>query len=309
MSKLSKLYKKTGLRKFVEDWKRPALGAALGAAGGLVPGVGPALLASLVAGGGIAGYTRTKEKKAKQDAANYQIAQQQSKDKAGDELDDYLDMIGGGGPQVNPGVTPPVPGPNIHPSYNPVTNPIPGGGLTPTGSQASLDAQKLLEEANFQRDQQLQGQTDRAGQRRQYLDELSGLLNQQSEREFTESLPGLYEDLNTRGLLRSSALGESMSKEKSKMAARINEQIAMQGLQDRMAGVGELGGIEDQYLKSRYGAMNRQMSLEDFVRQTEASKLLGMATAPITPAVPSGKGSQGLMTGLQAANLTTNLFK
>lgn len=321
MSDLSKLYKKTGLRKFVEDWKRPALGAAAGLAAGAIPGafggvINPMTMAALGLGGAAMGYDRTKQKKEGEKAAAFAAAQQAAKDQAGNDLDTYLDDIIGGGTQPPPpGTTGPMPGENIHPQFNPPTTntPIPAasqaGGLVPNNGSASADAQKLLAEAEFQRQQQMTGQTDRATQRQQYLDELAGMLNQQSERQFTESLPGMYEDLNTRGLLRSSALGDRMSTEKAKMAAKVQEQIAMQGLQDRMAGVGEMGGIEDQYLKSRYGAINRQMSLEDFVRQTEASKLLGMATAPITPAVPSGKGSAGLQTGLGVASGVAGLFR
>lgn len=201
-------------------------------------------------------------------------------------------------PQPNPGVNPPnVPqitpvagsGGNVPPSA-PSTITSPSGGLGAGTSVGGIDESKLLAEAELEKQLRAQTLASQQASRQRMFDDLSTLLQQQNELNLQKQMPSIYEDLNTRGLLRSSALGEKTALEASNLQKATDLALAQKKL-----GYGDIdtqtyGDIENQYLTGRQQALQRRFSLEDFGRQIEAGKELG---AIATPVAPSGNAKGG----------------
>lgn len=321
------LYDKN-LGSFVEKWKRPVLGGAAG----MIPGaaamaMGPAGIAAapyLMAAGGAAGagagYQRNQEKEDKIRAFNEMTSQHRAKIESGQELDELLgDMKPGEdvpeGDYAPPGqVTAPVERPiAVEPPIDPETGEIvdsppmtdipgvdPSMGNIPVGGDPSVG--NILDESERARQMQEDLLSQQGKSKDQIRSEMAEMLNAQMERQFSDQVPGYLEDLNTRGLLRSSALGDRLSTERARMSAGVNEQLAQQGFTDRYGSLDKQTGIQDQYLQGRQSALGRKFSLEDYARQIEASKLLGEATSPVTPYTGGGK-SGSTQTGMATAGL------
>lgn len=92
-------------------------------------------------------------------------------------------------------------------------------------------------------------------------------------------LPGIYEDLNARHLLNSSALPTEIAQQASHSAQDIASQVAQQKL-------GALSGRQG----FETGALQRGQSLEDFVNQANVAKTIG---AQMAPQQPNGKQNFG----------------
>lgn len=362
MSKLSEWYKhKSGLRDFVERWKRPVFGLSAGALGGAGLGalgslgsaasLGQGISTGAVVGGlagASAGYQRTKEQQAKY-AAREEREKQEASQRAGREkLDEiiapYLPPEGTEDPTTYrpPGETPLPPeivepelgvapdvtgGPVSPPPYIPAVQPdstvpspvtdqdptaIPSvpeemGNLDISGA-AGRDVSTILDETERARQMQMDLWNQQQQMKAASRSELAELLNQQMERQYSEQVPGYLEDLNTRGLLRSSALGDRLAQERSRMGAGVNEQLALQAIQDQYGGIEGLGGIQESYLQGRQGALGRRFSLEDYARQMEASKALGQAVTPVTPYTGGGKSGTA-QTGMAGAGLGMSLMQ
>lgn len=172
------------------------------------------------------------------------------------------------------------------------------GGIRHGTTDPAIDEGKLVDEATYGKTEREQLLEQQKAEKAQYLQELSTLLTQQSDRQFQEALPGMYEDLNTRGLLRSSALGDRMSTEQAKLASQVSEQLGMQGLADRQWGTEQGSGILEAYLGGREGAIGRRFSMEDYQRQVEDAIRIGATNVPNAPqSNTKGNTAQGAMGG------------
>lgn len=168
-------------------------------------------------------------------------------------------------------------------------NPGPNGGLVINGSQASQDATQIANEAALQAQLSTQTQQGITAQRAQYLKDLGGVLNQNTQQQLNEQAPGIYEDLNTRGLLRSSALGNAMATASSNLQKDTVNQLAQQGIAGETADLSKYGTIEDTYNAGRNSALQRQFSVEDYNNQLQAGLTLGEQAANLKPSAPSTK--------------------
>lgn len=220
-------------------------------------------------------------------------------------------------PQANPGIPTPPPANTPVSTTSTTTLPFnvesalpsapqtvktPNGGLALGNSVAGIDEGKLLAEAELQKQLRQQTYNQQVAGRKAMLDELSGVLQKQQAAQLNDQMPGIYEDLNTRGLLRSSALGEKVGLEASKLARQTSEQLALQGITDRNTAINDLSSIEDAYLGGRGSALQRRFSLEDFDRQVAAGEKLGANALPQI-SQPSGKGQSALTGGLGGATV------
>lgn len=218
-------------------------------------------------------------------------------------------------PTIAPNIAPPVsatPQPSVpgNPADNtsplsPSLSATPSAPLTATSPQGGInggaDENQILAEAELQK--QLSGQTltSQNDANTKYLSDLSGLLQKQQAQSMSEQLPGVYEDLNTRGLLRSSALGNSLATEAKNLTAETSNQIANQGLNYQKQYTQGLGGIENSYESARNTALQRQFSLEDFQTQLAASKALGFA---LQPQQPQSSGKSPATAGIASAGIS-----
>lgn len=201
-------------------------------------------------------------------------------------------------PQVNPGTSPtsqPIPPgqtagptPTNQTGDSPIftanpNNPPPYGGLESNNQQANIDAQKIAQEAALQQQLAAQAANERASKRQQYLQDLSGILQQQQDRVFKEDSPGIYEDLNSRGLLRSSELGNALAREQKSLSGTTSEQLSKYALDANTQDLGDLKTIQDNYNQARNSALQRQFSVEDYNKQIQAGKDMGEQYAKLTP--------------------------
>lgn len=321
-----------------KEWIIPALVAlgtgGAGAAYGGLAGVGAGALAgggataAMVGGGlGLAAGTAgalygAKQHDAKNDAKKIQALELANKQAASDRVDKDLGLITNdpNSPVTGP-VDPndPVPtdgtGMDLTEEQQDILNQITQdpdmiqevigeisgtGGAVNTGGQASVDQQQILNEAELQ----YALQNERAGtskaDREQMLQEYADLISQQQNRLLDENAPALYEDLNTRGLLRSSELGNAMGRERGKAAQILMEEVGLQGLTDREQYIKAMEGNVDNYLQGRSGAIQRRFSLEDFARQAKVAKDTGIALAPISTGTGSSKAGDAAMTAAGA---------
>jgi len=139
--------------------------------------------------------------------------------------------------------------------------------------------------------------------RAQGLTELEGLLGRASERAFAENVPGLQEQLQGQGLLRSSELGEALGRERSRLAQLQQERIGEQSLANLAAEEAGLSGILGQRQQLQTAALQREQSLADFEREAELSKQLaqlGVANTRGVSSNPLGGILGGAATGALA---------
>lgn len=119
-------------------------------------------------------------------------------------------------------------------------------------------------------------------------DNLAKALIQQNQTVFQQNLPSTLEDLNARGLLNGSGVGQEIARKQGDIAANIADEIGTVGARDidldSQRRAASLAGLQG----SRSDALQRQFSLEDFIRQSNVAKAMG---AQMAPQVNNGKGN------------------
>lgn len=199
-------------------------------------------------------------------------------------------------PAINPGPTgqPIPPGQTVGPTPTNQTgdapiftanpnNPPPYGGLQSNNQPANIDAQKIAQEAALQQQLSTQAEQARASQRKQYLSDLSDVLMKAQNQQFSEDNPAILEDLNSRGLLRSSELGNALAREQKSLSATTANNLAQYGIEGQTADLNDLKGIQDTYNQARNSALQRQFSVEDYAKQVQTGKEMGADYAKLTP--------------------------
>jgi hypothetical protein len=161
--------------------------------------------------------------------------------------------------------------------------------LVSTSTNASNDAQRVAQEAALQQQLSVQNQQGITDKRSQYLKDLSDVLQKQQAQNMSEAAPGIYEDLNSRGLLRSSALGDSMARELKSLQGTTTNTLAQKAIEGETADLGNYNKIQDTYNAGRNSALQREFSVEDYNRQIQAAKDLGEQAAQLKPSAPSTK--------------------
>ncbi len=197
-------------------------------------------------------------------------------------------------PQVNPGV-----GGTTLPSA-PETRTDPRGGLHGGNTAGGFDESKILAEAEMAKKLREDTFHQQRDMRQRYMSDLSGVLQKQQDAQLSEETPEMLEELNSRGVLASSGVGNALSQRKKELATNTSLRLAEMGINQDNAAVADLGSIENSYLTGREGALGRRFSLEDFDRQFRAGKELGAEGIPQI-SQPSGKGSGALQGGLGGA--------
>jgi hypothetical protein len=132
------------------------------------------------------------------------------------------------------------------------------------------------------------------------LKSLASLLAEQNQTQVGQAMPNVLEDLNSRGLLRSSAVGNQLANAQSQLQERTNQQLAQQALANQSAYTSGLGGITEADIAGKGSATQRQFSLQDYANQIQAGKILGK---DLQPQAPSGKGGNVLGGALGGAGV------
>ena len=169
------------------------------------------------------------------------------------------------------------------------------GGIATGSGEAGKSAAQILAEADLAkqlREQQLE--TTKTSQS-DIVARLKQTLEDEAKTQYERSLPSLYEDLNSRGLLRSSELGTQMAKKQGETYQDLATALAKTQLGYDDSNLATSTGITESYLGGRGSALQREMSLEDYARQLEASKALGAVMTPVS----SGSSKSASDTALQ----------
>lgn len=177
----------------------------------------------------------------------------------------------------------------------------------PTDIGFDTDRFKLEREGIRQRLQEEKSAETAATGRSESLEELTSLLAEQGDQAFDVNRAGILEDLNARGLFRSSAVGTEFARERGRQADISRNIVSAQSISDRDANINALiqaGATQRDFQTS---GLSREFSLDDFGRQTQAGFRLGEATSPQLGGGKSG-GQKALDVTEGAANLA-NIFR
>ena len=101
--------------------------------------------------------------------------------------------------------------------------------------------------------------------------ELAKLLQEQSENAFSENQPGILEDLSGRGLLHSSGVGDSLAKERGRLAKLESQALQNQDLADLDAEQGLESAIMNRTLGYNDADVQRGFSLDDIRMANESA--------------------------------------
>lgn len=129
---------------------------------------------------------------------------------------------------------------------------------------------------------------------KQYADTLAAIDTNSADQQkyagdtLNRMLPGVYEDMNARHLLNSSATGQEVGRQASNLAQDLASQ---RGNAIQAALTGKQG--------FQTGALQRGLSMEDFVNQANVAKTIGAQMAP-QPSNGKGTAVAGLGAGAAA---------
>lgn len=135
------------------------------------------------------------------------------------------------------------------------------------------------------------------GKRKQYISELSGLLTQNADRQFELDKPGMLEDLNARGLLHTSAVGDRYADRRKELAEGTSLQLAGADLDNKNALLDLYRNAGATQRGFQTGGLQREFGLEDYSRQFQDALRFARETQP---QAPKGKSS-GQQVGMAAA--------
>lgn len=198
-------------------------------------------------------------------------------------------------------------GDGLNPSA-PSTVTSPSGGTTGGNTPGGRDEAQLIAEAELQKSLAAEAAAARETKRKGYLTELGGLLDQSNQQAFDLARPDIYEDLNKRGLLTSSATGKALADKQGELQQARDLELAKQALAYSDENTADLKSIQQSYFDDRKGAISRRYSMEDYNRQIAAGKELGEYAASIAPKNDTGKSAkdQQIWSGaLTAGNTAT----
>ncbi len=122
----------------------------------------------------------------------------------------------------------------------------------------------------------------------------------------SDATPGIFEELNSKGLLRSSELGNQLATKAESLNADAANQLSQYGIQGETADLGNLNNIQQTYNAGRNSALAREFSVEDYAKQVQTGKEMGQEYAKLTPQAPSTKSQMevaatgGVASGLSA---------
>jgi len=134
-------------------------------------------------------------------------------------------------------------------------------------------------------------------QRRAGIQDLSQFLAGEEQRKFKEAVPGIQEGLNTQGLLRSSALGQAMARQRGQLGAETQSALLAQGLSDREAQLAQTEQILGSRLGAQQAGFEREISLEDIEREQDLARQLAAMGMPSQPTTQGGFQFGGALSG------------
>ncbi len=152
--------------------------------------------------------------------------------------------------------------------------------------------------------------------RKGQLSDLATLLANRNQEALGQAAPGILEDLQSRGLARSSAVGNNYANYLSNLTANTNSQLSEQALRNAGLTTDAMGGITEADIAGKGTATARALSLNDYVNQLKAGRAMAQIGLPANqPSAPGGKSGglagaygagmgglgymEGMMTGSQ----------
>lgn len=178
----------------------------------------------------------------------------------GSDVGSALTLGSGGHPIMNPLTGQPL--------YSGASNPYIAGPFTLDPNQMSGDQAAINSEGQRQYDATLKGISD-----------VSTANTARAKALFGQMLPDIAENSQAAHLYDSTGYGQEVARQQSNIASEVANQEAQQKLQ-------ALSGLQG----FQTGALQRGLSLEDFINQANVAKTIG---AQMAPQPPSGKAQFG----------------
>jgi len=177
-------------------------------------------------------------------------------------------------------------------------NPIPADiNLSSDRGQIELEAQRQADELQKTLDQQ---KSLRDTNRTALATQLAGYQQDQ----FNRAIPGLAEQANTSGILRSTGFGDILAKKYTDLTKDTENTLANQGITDSNAYINGLSDIANTRTGLQTGGLQRQFSLNDTASTTALAQQLAQLSQPSSSGgsgkSAAGGGLTGAATGVAA---------
>lgn len=174
------------------------------------------------------------------------------------------------------------------------------GGSIPTNIDLRTD-RGLVETEGERQAKELQSTLDTQRSLRDAdRTKLAEMLSQRQEDLFNRAVPGLAENANTQGILRSTGFGDLLSKKYADLTADTQFQLQQQGLSDSDKYTSGLSDVVNTRLGLQNAGLQRQFSLDDASRSLQMAQQLAQASQTGSSGKTNGeKWAQGLSTGAQ----------
>jgi hypothetical protein len=158
---------------------------------------------------------------------------------------------------------------------------------------------RIMDEVLKQRSLGTQYADERSTSREQSLSDLANILAKSQQTQLMDRIPDIAEQANLKGIFRSTGTGNAVAREAGNLTRDTSHQIALQGLQDREAGLADRAGVNQAYLQGRWSPLQRDMSLDDYMLQARQAQMMGALGQPAQQG--SGKGGGALQGGIGGA--------
>jgi hypothetical protein len=158
---------------------------------------------------------------------------------------------------------------------------------------------RIMQEVSAQRSLGTQYADERSTSREQSLSDLANILAKSQQSQLMDRIPDIAEQANLKGIFRSTGTGNAVAREAGNLTRDTSHQIALQGLQDREAGLADMAGVNQAYLQGRWSPLQRDMSLDDYMLQARQAQITGAMAQPQSQG--SAKGGGALQGGLGGA--------
>lgn len=164
----------------------------------------------------------------------------------------------------------------------------------PNDIEYGSDRYKIEQEGIRQRIAAEKAQMEAKTRRAQSLSELSQLLSTRNERVFEDSIPDITEAANVKGIYRSTGYGDALARERTRLEAGAQEQLAQQSLSDRELDEQTMAGILAKQQGFQFDALSRDFSNKDYGRQiADAMRIAELSR----PQQSRGKAGGGALSG------------
>lgn len=150
----------------------------------------------------------------------------------------------------------------------------------PTDVEFGSDQYDLEKEGLRQKFQQEQTLGKQKTARAKMIDDLTNLLNKNTETQFNRSIPQIAENANTAGIFRSTGYGEALAKHRTQLEEDTANTLGRAKLDLENADINTLADIESNLQGFQTSGLERRFSLDDFEKSAKYAREMAELSKP-----------------------------